>query len=93
MSHYVIAVLTKHGTNDEVAQLMAPYHQFECTGLDDQYVVDVDITGKLLAEYEEKCAKAREEGEPLDQTLAEWVVYWYGMEDRVVTAGPDGLPS
>lgn len=39
MSHFSVIVI---GENVE-AQL-APYHEFECTGLDDQYVQDMDVT-------------------------------------------------
>ena len=34
-----------------IAPLLAPYHEFECTGHDDQYVVDVDQTEKARTTY------------------------------------------
>ena len=46
MSHFVAVVI---GDNPE-AQL-APYHEFECTGRDDQYVQDVDITEEARKEF------------------------------------------
>ena len=39
MSHFAVLVI---GPN--VEEQLAPYHEFECTGNDDQYVVDVDET-------------------------------------------------
>lgn len=63
------------GDNHE-AQL-APYHEFECTGYDDEYVQDVDITQEVLDEikrFAKECKK-----EPLREALE-----WYGLEDRVV---------
>lgn len=52
MSHFVIAVLTEKGTVEEVERLMAPYHEFECTGWDDSYVQNIDITEKAREAYE-----------------------------------------
>lgn len=46
MSHFSVMVI---GPNVE-AQLQ-PYHEFECTGTDDQYVVELDITEEVRDEY------------------------------------------
>lgn len=48
MSHFLVMVIG----NDPEKQL-APYHEFECTGQDDQYVQDIDETESLRTEYEE----------------------------------------
>ena len=37
MSHFSVMVI---GGN--VEEQLQPYHEFECTGINDQYVVDVD---------------------------------------------------
>lgn len=47
MSHFPVLVIGP----DPEAQLQ-PFHEFECTGTDDQYVLDVDITDEVRAEYE-----------------------------------------
>lgn len=47
MSHFTVLVI---GDNPE--KQLAPYHEFECTGTDDQYVQDIDQTDELRAEYE-----------------------------------------
>jgi len=70
MSHFTVMVIGP----DHDAQL-APYHEFECTGRVDQYVVDVDITD----EFREEMANA-EDG----QTPLEYALEYYGYEDRVV---------
>lgn len=44
MSHFAVLVIGP----DHEAQL-APYHEYECTGVDDEYVVDVDVTEKVHA--------------------------------------------
>lgn len=33
------------------AEQLAPYHEFECTGINDQYVQDVDLTEELRENY------------------------------------------
>lgn len=48
MSHFTVLVIGK----DPEKQL-APYHEFECTGEDNEYVIDVDITEDTRKDYEE----------------------------------------
>ena len=47
MSHYAVLVV-----GEDIDGQMAPYHEFECTGEDDQYVQDIDVTEKARLEYE-----------------------------------------
>ena len=52
MSHFSVLVITPtRPTDDELAAALQPFHEFECTGIDDQYVVDVDRTEEALAEF------------------------------------------
>lgn len=44
MSHFVVMVI-----GDDVEKQLAPFHEFECTGIDDEYVVDVDVTESVRA--------------------------------------------
>lgn len=41
------------GIEEKLAQILAPWHEFECTGADDQYVVDVDLTEEARAKFAE----------------------------------------
>ncbi len=53
MSHFSVLVFTKgKPTNDQLSEIMMPWHEFECTGYDNQYVRDMDITEEAKAEYE-----------------------------------------
>jgi hypothetical protein len=53
MSHFSLIVATKEYPSQEVLHReLQPFHQFECTGVDDQYVVDIDITEDLRKSYE-----------------------------------------
>lgn len=45
MSHFTVLVI---GENPE--EQLAPYHEFECTGINDQYVQDIDVTEEVRAE-------------------------------------------
>lgn len=48
MSHFAIAVITENRpSEEELAAILQPWHEYECTGIDDQYVIDVDETDKL----------------------------------------------
>lgn len=58
MSHFVVFVI---GPN--VSKQLAPYHEFECTDLNDQYVQDIDETEEVRAEYQ---AEADEHASFLD---------------------------
>lgn len=49
MSHFSVIVI-----GDDFEQQLAPYHEFECTGDDNQYVVDIDLTTEKRAEYSER---------------------------------------
>lgn len=69
MSHFTVLVISKQ--QEDVERLLAPYHEFECTGVNDEYVVDVDITEELL--------EMIKNGESLDEALS-----YYGHEDKVV---------
>ena len=46
MSHFSVLVIGKN-----VEKLLAPFHEFECTGIDDEYVQDIDKTEEARKEY------------------------------------------
>jgi hypothetical protein len=52
MSHFSVLVI-RHPEQDLEA-LLQPFHEFECTGTDDQYVQDVDVTDEARKEYESR---------------------------------------
>lgn len=49
MSHFNVAVITACPTEVDLA--LQPFHEFECTGIKDKYVVPVDQTASLMKEY------------------------------------------
>lgn len=51
MTHFTVLVVTKSDCENELKAALQPYHEFECTGVDDQYVQDVDITDEIRDEF------------------------------------------
>lgn len=76
MSHFTVLVI---GPEDKVEAQLAPYHEFECTGEDNQYVQDIDITQRVLEQA------TSEEG---DFDLQDGLGY-FGLENRQVTDEKD----
>ena len=68
MSHFGVLVI-----GENVDDQLAPFHEFECTGVDDEHVVDVDETAEVLQEYAER-DKSDGKG------LLEWACDWHGMK-------------
>lgn len=53
MSHFTVLVVTyEKPTDDVLTKALQPFHEFGCTGVDDQYVQDIDETEDLRAQYE-----------------------------------------
>lgn len=48
MSHFAVLVAGK-----DPEALLAPFHEFECTGQDDEYVKDIDITEDARSEFDQ----------------------------------------
>lgn len=48
MSHFSVMVITATKPGDEeLARILQPWHEYECTGVDDEYVVEVDVTDNV----------------------------------------------
>lgn len=52
MSHFAVMVVTKNGTEKELEKALAPFHEFECTGTDDEFVKNVDQLPEAREHYE-----------------------------------------
>ncbi len=53
MSHFAVVVVTsEYPTKAVLDKALQPYHEYECTGIRDEYVVAVDLTDEALAYYE-----------------------------------------
>lgn len=80
MSHFSVMVI---GNN--VESLLAPFHEFECTGIDDKFVVDVDNTEEVKKEADEFKAK----NDASDEEALQNALYYRDLEDRVVSDESD----
>lgn len=79
MSHFAVIVV---GT--DIEKQMQPYHEFECTGINDEYVVEIDITEKYREDYLKSGSEFT--------SLKEFCEEWYGTRFLPVgqTPDPDG---
>lgn len=67
MSHFTVLVI-----GGDVEKQLAPYHEFECTGIDDEFVRDVDQTADVQSQIDEDGLAKRLE--------------WFGLDDSVVSS-------
>jgi hypothetical protein len=51
MSHFTAMVFSNTGSYEEIEKLLAPFHEFECTGINDEWVQDVDILEEVMDAY------------------------------------------
>lgn len=72
MSHFSILVI------GDVDYNMAPFHEYECDGVNDEFVQDIDTTEKLRADYERMKADADSEVSKKKMSFLEFVQYWEG---------------
>lgn len=63
MSHFLVIVPAKD--KEELAARLQPFHEFECTGTHDQYVVEVDETENVRKEWEEETQRHYKRGDQI----------------------------
>lgn len=69
MSHFTVLVI-----GDNVEKALQPFHEYECTGIEDEHVKFVEATENLEEEYE----KHKEDYDSLEQFVEDY----YGYEKR-----------
>lgn len=52
MSHFAVLVITPDINPGTLEAALQPFHEYECTGVEDQYVIDQDITEEARATFE-----------------------------------------
>lgn len=76
MSHFTVLVV-----GDDVEKALAPFHEFECTGLVNEFVQSIDITTEARAAYQDD-TDAR--------NFLKFLEVYYGIESTVAPgAAPD----
>lgn len=52
MSHFSVIVITdSKPTKEGLGTILQPWHEYECTGVDDKYVIDVDVTDQVAEQF------------------------------------------
>ena len=60
MSHFGVLVITNEKpTEDLLAEILAPWHEFECTGMVNEYVQNIDELPEALDMYEGEESRLR----------------------------------
>lgn len=84
MSHFTVMVITdQKPTADMLVKTLQPWHEFECTGCNDEYIQEIETPlSELRADYEEH----KEEG----QSFLDFVHTWTGKPIvNTLTEEPD----
>lgn len=68
MSHFTVLVI-----GENIERQLQPFHEFECTGIDDEFVQEVDIT----AEVQERLDSGNAEN--IEDALS-----WWGLDRKIV---------
>lgn len=76
MSHFCVLVI-----GDKVDDQLRPYHEFECTGVNDEYVQEIDNTEEARKDYEKHGDK--------EMSFLDWVKDYYGSEVLAAGLNPD----
>lgn len=78
MSHFSVMVITKtQPSQEELGRILQPWHEYECTGVDDEYVVDVDRTDEALEEFAKpQCVVVLADG----RVASRWAEEFYTSE-------------
>jgi hypothetical protein len=61
MSHFTVAVVVPEPSKAAITKALQPFHEYECTGIEDEHVVWVDEHDRLLQEYEAEADEVKQE--------------------------------
>lgn len=86
MSHFTVMVV-----GENVDELLAPYHEFECTGHNDEFVQNIDRTDEVRQEWEEYL-HGDNDGSKLVLSFRDWLKEEESVEDHEFLR-PDQTPD
>lgn len=89
MSHFTVAVVLPEYTKGSLEQALQPFHEYECTGVKDEYVKFIPLTPEELSEVSSKYIEEQQHYVSLEDFAREY--YGYGVVDDVlgVTTNPN----
>lgn len=74
MSHFTVLVI-----GDNVEKALQPFHEYECTGIEDEYVKFVEAEENLEEKFEKYKKEKEEAGETCSyDTVEDYAKDWYG---------------
>ncbi|TDW65380.1 hypothetical protein EDF57_103564 [Novosphingobium sp. PhB55] len=83
MSHFTVLVITDEApTEDKLSEILQPWHEFECTGTEDQYVKLVDETAEVRELMTDR-GPAYEGGSDRPALTLYDALSYYGREERI----------
>jgi len=68
MSHFAVLVATEDPSEETLTKTLQPYHEYECTGIKDEYVVFVDCHDEVLTDWNTKTETRYKSPDPDDNT-------------------------
>lgn len=83
MSHYTVTVITETRPDTSIiTNALAPFHEFECTGHDDQYVQSINILDEIRKDYDKYLVEEYNECPPGEgfSSLVEFVDGYHGYK-------------
>lgn len=93
MSHFSVLVVTDGPATDEaLAKALQPFHEFEATGSDDEFVQDVDVTADRLAEFEAATTRRFRDSDGALHDPYDSMFYREWTTDEINSAGRGGVP-
>ncbi len=86
MSHFSVLVVVDEPVNDDtLMKALQPFHEFECTGTDDEHVTDVvEDAAEYRAEYEKRTSEQQ------SMSFHDWLHWW---TDRPILEGTGPRPK
>lgn len=94
MSHFAVLVVTSEYPSTSVLErILAPWHEFECTGRADQYVIDIDKTEEARSEFEAATERKYRDPDGVDHSPYEDRFYREWTKEELADRGeaPGGM--
>ncbi len=80
MSHFTVLVSLSEVTSEALDKALQPFHEYECTGIDDEYVVFVEEDREALEmEYKEHS----DDYESFDEFIKDWHGFEFNSEGKI----------
>ena len=89
MSHFTVAVVLPEYTKESLEQALQPFHEYECTGVKDEYVKFIPLTPEELSEVSSKYIEEQQHYESLEEFAREYYGYEVVNDILGVTTNPN----